>query len=1690
MSYFGTSSLEHVNQEIESALAFYNGFIDTLQGVTGDGVYAYNLPLNERSLPVNSFQSLTSVGQRPPGPHIFALVGSSYTGIDFADAEQSFIKNFIHRVHHIDYNIEIFKGKILNSSNNVTLDAFGQPISSIEYENIPSTLTEGSPLLDIQKAFTFIEKCDIERRARVGDYLVKYYVTNKRIQEGRPRGLGDPLGVAPALLGDIMSGFGQITNLFEGGEYEKYYDTQRVDSPISWSSPSVVNYTFPSLSEQYDEYLPLTYATFGWINLYETGVAHMGLIADSGFSSEVGTTHFLAENHADNDVFFFQSERSSLAKTTGSHGYPAECRDFLWWNKVRSGITPTPAETIRDYDYRSSTNGYLYAPTPIVNDLIERGRKLDRLECLIKTSKAQEALALSLTTKYIEFHKGIVAEWYEFANETFDISDTRSIMCGPDGVGHPIGGTFWSSDHLVPIEYTVKRKNKLLRGSDWSSDVLFRRVGSNFEPLGIENYISKVFRLRTDPRNVHASHERSDDAVKHAVLYPGVFVATYCVEAPWDFIDLGSEDVYEIINDSIGQYTPVSKIRLSSFYKSAHPHTSPYTNEIAAEISRELHRRAKLPSSSAKHTLSRGFGPSESFVPELEKLYKQIPKYYRDFRKKWERELARLLAQPTDASILKGPNGDADTSLKVGFLRSFTTSVKPRSTESFQSHINDDIARIARTGYRAKKALYSVDLSVNSFGVPVFTGYRLEDPLSEYSYSIFGYKKTNLYSTNSDYTIDVLFHDDYDGTKGGELFTSVNGASSKYAKTTALCRGLEAIRLPVEDTDLYYYNGVNPNSGVSPFLRPNNFMGIGAYETNQAKGYRTSHFYQDGFNENSFKYELNAFDYRRNNQGKAFDYVKKIIPNPFNVYPSKVSGEFPLVPVDSGFSKTGASTGSGYYFVEEPRTPLISAEAASYSQPKHKYFYYQNYGPSGKGSGSGFYFTKLYQAGSGKTYVVDSSGNGAYEIKTGELLINPYPRVNTNSRFEIYFNSNDYENWHSSESLYADHYYDYEKEKGYVSTLSGALSPTIPLRAFGSVYPFLNRTVLAPEIDHSSSYLNGYVNYSPSANLARYAFAGPNDSKNQWNLHKHYANVNSFGSKSFYTENQQTKDHSGTAFYNIFPNLYNKQVSAHVPVYKDSSSDEPVGENPLTVSSLTKTCLTWIDLASTLESEVHYLNTDCKLWHPYAMDMYVHVNRTNSFTGQLTVAQGQDLYTVDLPGYPKFNVEIYTGENSTGSSNNGINAKEVAPNNFEDFFLIKWDYIYDSFYGYPKPRAEYSSHGIYGGSTSLNSGSSIINKSATRSVMLESVPSVRSDSSDSLYGGATYNSKDDYIILSPVNTENFPRRVNHEVLSEERSLINDQKVKISYQAFHSNPISVKAKLKWGYEMHEQASGERTINPISGGEEDISAKLSAAGYDLSLERFQDYKIVNLNMPKLFGNPISVFHTNSNSGNFGNYRRNFSPDQSDSRNFNVHKRTVDRYEGFGYAGRQKIDGIFYQRKRYQVNPHYRLEFENFEPHFDSNNFGKKSFGDPDASDYHESLKTGCTISIERKYPAINSLRVNNDRILFRYENFDLERLIPINDRYKNMYYPALETPAPVWSQLQPNYQVEASTYKKSYLALSLYWRGTDGVNNTYDGGNWLNPREEPNYIFEPREVVLSSPFDYGNGYLSLAGGVSLF
>ena len=70
-------------------------------------------------------------------------------------------------------------------------------------------------------------------------------------------------------------------------------------------------------------------------------------------------------------------------------------------------------------------------------------------------------------------------------------------------------------------------------------------------------------------------------------------------------------------------------------------------------------------------------------------------------------------------------------------------------------------------------------------------------------------------------------------------------------------------------------------------------------------------------------------------------------------------------------------------------------------------------------------------------------------------------------------------------------------------------------------------------------------------------------------------------------------------------------------------------------------------------------------------------------------------------------------------------------------------------------------------------------------------------------------------------------------------------------------------------------------------------------------------------------------------------------------------------------------------------------------------------------------------------------------------------------------------------KPNYQVEASTYKKSYLALSKYWEESSraGVNETYDVLT-------NNYLFAPREVVLSSPFDYGNGYLSLTNGVSLF
>ena len=1641
MSYFGTSSLEYVNQEIESALAFYSGFIDTLQGITGDGVYAYNLPLNKGKDVLGATV-----------PHTFSTSprvrysNIRYEDINFSGVEQRFIKDSINRIHHVDYNIETFKGNILNSSLEPTLNQFGQPIRSVEYENIPSTLTEGSPLLDIQKAFTFIERCDIERRARADDYLVKYYVTGKRIQGGElPSLLGFRRDV---VIGDIANGFGQITNLFEKGEYEKHYDTQRVYAPIYPSSPSVVSYTDPYTA-----------------NL-ETGsrTVYQGLIAGTGVSSEVGTTHFLAENHADNDVFFFGTNPigASFAKPTGSRGswecYRGALRPYRPYNYKAD----KPISGFKDYDFSSDTSGYLYYPAAIINALREREFRIQELKCAIESNKSEEALALSHTIEFINFHSGIVEEWNELAEETFDETTTKVAPCtyigmhsgwlhdrvhgvvDPTtqqcrhelvyGAGNPPFNCSFPAPTPDPTEYTVKTKTRALRNSSWPATHLF---GVDFKPHGIKHYIATYKKFNILFTNIGGSHKRSDDKVcqKYSKGVPDG-----CEPCPFHTLTIYGRETN---------------------------HERPYlTGRFSSLIS-----------------------PSESFVIELQRLLGLIPKHFKDLRKKWESELVILEGQTVDASILKGPNGDADTSLKVGFLRSFTTSVKPRSTETFESHINDDIARIARTGYREKTALYGVDLSVNSFGIPVFTGYRLEDPLSEYSYSIFGYRKAykTYYDTvhnvrqGSDYVIDVLFHDDYDGTKGGQLFTSVNGASSKYAKTTALCRGLEAIRLPVEDTDLYYYNGVNPNSGVSPIFSPNNFMGIGAYETNQAKGYRTSHFYQDNFNEHSFKYELNSFSYQKNDQRKAFDYVKKIIPNPFNVYPSKVNGEFPLVPVDSGFSKTGASTGSGYYFVEEPRTPLISAEAASYSQPKHKYFYYQNYGPSGKGSGSGFHFTKLYQTGVSEVTFIGSNGHYVTELRERELLINPYPRVNTNSNFEIYFFSNDYENWHSSESLYADHYHDYEKEKlALLSTLSGTLSSTIPLRAFGSVYSFLNRTVLTPEIDHSSSYLNGYVNYSPSSYLARYAFRGPNDSENAWNLHKHYSNVNSFGSKSFYTENQQTKDHSGTAFYNIFPNLYNKQVSAHVPVYKDSSSDEPVGENPLTVSSLTKTCLTWIDLASTLESEVHYLNTDCKLWHPYAMDMYVHVNRTNSFTGQLTVAQGQDLYTVDLPGYPKFNVEIYTGESSAGSSNNGINAKEAVLNTFEDFYSPLYVPDTDWFIYGTDARLNYSRVGPFGGSASLNSGSSIINKSATRSVMLESVPSVRSDSAESLYGGATYNSKDDYIILSPVNTENFPRRVNNEVLSEERSLINDQKVKISYQAFHSNPISVKVKLKWGYEMHEQASGDRPINPISGGEEDISAKLSAAGYDLSLERFQDYKIVNLNMPKLFGNPISVFHTNSNSGSFGNYRRNFSPDVSDSRHFNgvaaSDNHLAYQYEGFGYAGRQEIDGIFYQRKRYQINPHYRLEFENFEPHFDSNNFGKKSFGDPDASDYHENLKTGCTISIERKYPPMNRA-IFRSPFLFDSYGDPVEYGV-----FGNMYYPVAEARVPVWSPLQPNYQTQASTYKKSHLALSQYWKGLNGVNSTYDAYN--------NYIFEPREVVLSSPFDYGNEYLSLAGGVSLF
>jgi hypothetical protein len=1620
MSYFGTSSLDYVNQEIESALSFYNGFIETLENVAESGsVYAYNLPLNGGK---------DELGQE--SPHLFllagiSLLGGNYTGIDFADAEQVFINNFINLNNRIDFNISAFKANIIGTS----IDQFGLgylvPLS-IDSGNIPSTLTENSPLLDVQKAFKFIEKCDIERRTRINDYIVKYNVTNKRVQIGTNPNAPEQTGL-PMLLGDIASG--QVIKLFEGGEYEKYYDTQRVDSPISPSSPSVTSYQAPTLSP-FDPSSPPS------IEYYKGNIIHKGLFANTGFSSEVGTTHFLAEAHADNDVLFFRPDNTTkfignyLRATTGVNvRYSGQAQDedpFVRRSRdpriaVRQGNDRTSVYIYSGYDYRQYTNNYLYYPTQVISALQARDGRIDELKRAIDLNEYEEDLALSTTSVFIDYHSGIIQEWNELAEESFDTSETVTVNCDNRGT-------------ITPTSYTVQSKTRTLRASNWSTQFLFG-IGFTsgqitFESLGLENYINTYKRFGTGLLydDIRGLHTFSDDAVRQD--YFNGFLPIGCVDASFHLLQLNYGRIYS-------------------------SHDSPYTKEVGP------------------------FSPSQDFVTELKSLSGEIPQYFKNLRTGLQAELIELSGQTIDASILKGPDGNADSSLKVGFLRTFTTSVRPRSTESFESHINDDIARIVSTGYKDKIPLRT---PFDPFNVQRVTGYRYEHPLSGYSYSIYGYQKSNLNDRTSNYNIDVLFYSDYDGTKGGEIFTSVNGASSQYAKKTALCRNLEAIRLQVQDSDLYYYNGLNPNSGTISFFRPTNFMGIGAYESTQPKGYRTSHFYQNQFNENSFKYELNSYNYERNSEGRTFDYVKKIIPNPFNVYPSKVNGEWPLVPVGSGFSKTGASNGSGYYFVESPKTPLLGGDSIRSSQPTHKSFWYQNLGPSGAGSGSGFYFTKLYQTGSGVTYVYDALGNIVTGTREWELLINPYPRVNTYSPLDILYVSDNYENWFDTENLYADYYYDSR-----LRSLVGLRDPVYN-------YQFLNRTLLTAQIDHSSSYLNGYVNYN-NADLSYsdtirtanpYSFTGPNDSKNEWNLHKHYTNVNCFGAKSFYTQNQETKEHSGTVFHNIFPNQYNKQVSADIPVYPDYN----FASNPLIVSSLTKTSLTWIDLASTLESEAHYLNTDCKLWHPYAMDTYVHIGRSNSFTGQLNVEYGQYINTFDLPGYPKFNVEIYTGENLTSSSKTGIQAKEVAVNTFDDFY---WRQKY-----YEGEFAEevgidaryyYISTGLFRGSDLFNN-SSIINKSSTRSVMVESVPNARNDSPASIYGGPTYNSKDDYVLLSPVNAENFPRRINDEVLSEERSLTNGQKVKVSYQAFHYNPISVRVKLKWGYDMHEQASGERPVNLISGGEEDITSKLAAAGYDLSLGASQDYKIVNLNMPKLFGNPISVFHLNPNDGSFGNYRRNFSPDQNDIVNFKQkyvpasppYYTPVDvQFEGFGYADRQKIDGSFYHRKRYQINPHYRLEFEGFTPHFDQNNFGKKSFGDPDASDYHENLKTGCTISIERKYPAINRDRYGSTFPVL-YDVFG--NPFNLRDVYKNMYYPVLETNFPVWSQLNPNYEVEASTYKKSNLALSQFWKDSShlGINETYGLFN--------GYLFEPREVVLAAPFDYGNRYLTLSSGVNPF
>lgn len=375
MSYFGTSSLDYVNQEIESALSFYNGFIETLENVAESGsVYAYNLPLNggKDELGVES-------------PHLFALLGGGYTGIDFADAEQVFINNFINSINRIDHNIFTFKSNIIGSS----LGQFGQfYISEENSGNIPSALTENSPLLDIQKAFKFIEKCDIERRARINDYIVKYNVANKRVQIGTNPNAPEQTGL-PMLLGDIASG--QVIKLFEGGEYEKYYDTQRVDPPISPSSPSVTSYQAPTAS-----------FTSGY---YKENIIHKGLLANTGFSSEVGTTHFLAEAHADNDVLFFRPD--NRIRTIG-HGLVSTTGVQNRYSGLRLN---TSVYINSGYDYRQYTNNYLYYPSQIISALQARDRRIDQLKNDIDLNEYEEDLALSTTSVFIDYHSGIIQEW-------------------------------------------------------------------------------------------------------------------------------------------------------------------------------------------------------------------------------------------------------------------------------------------------------------------------------------------------------------------------------------------------------------------------------------------------------------------------------------------------------------------------------------------------------------------------------------------------------------------------------------------------------------------------------------------------------------------------------------------------------------------------------------------------------------------------------------------------------------------------------------------------------------------------------------------------------------------------------------------------------------------------------------------------------------------------------------------------------------------------------------------------------------------------------------------------------------------------------------------------------------------------------------------------------------------------------